>query len=121
MPYNTGLPRQITLEPLPAIRYDSIITGLAQTREVNTMKEVKIATVADYFANIGVVALNLTGEIEVGDTIHFKGHTTDFSQEIESMQIENEQVEKAGKGDSVGIKVKDRVREHDDVFKVVED
>ncbi|MBD3179805.1 MAG: translation elongation factor-like protein [Candidatus Latescibacteria bacterium] len=85
------------------------------------MKEIEVATVADYFAHIGVVALNLTGDLKVGDTLHFKGHTTDFTQEISSMQIENESVEEAGKGDSVGIKVKDRVREHDSVFKLIED
>jgi len=85
------------------------------------MKEIEIGSVADYFAHISVVALNLTDSVEVGDTLHFKGHTTDFTQEIKSMQIENESVEKADKGDSVGIKVKDRVREHDTVYKVVEE
>ena len=85
------------------------------------MKEIEIGSVADYFAHISVVALDLTGNLEVGDTLHFKGHTTDFTQEIKSMQIDNESVEKAGKGDSVGIKVKDRVREHDTVYKVVEE
>ena len=85
------------------------------------MKEIEIGSVADYFAHISVVAMDLTGSLEVGDTLHFKGHTTDFTQEIKSMQIDNESVEKAGKGDSVGIKVKDRVREHDTVYKVVED
>lgn len=85
------------------------------------MKEIEVATVADYFANIGVVALNVTDTIEVGDKLHFKGHTTDFTQEVKSMQIENDPVEKAGKGDSVGIKVSDRVREHDNVYKLVEE
>lgn len=85
------------------------------------MKEVEVATVADYFSHIGVVALNLTGTIKVGDTLHYTGHTTDFTQEVDSMQIENKQVEEAGAGDSVGIKVKERVREHDKVYKVTEE
>ncbi len=86
------------------------------------MKEIEVGRVADYFKKIGVVAIDVTaGEIHVGDTLHFTGHTTDFTQKIESMQIEHESVEKAGKGASVGIKVKERVRIHDHVFKVEED
>ena len=60
------------------------------------------------------------GRIKVGDTVHFKGHTTDFSQEIQSMQISNQVVDKAGKGDKVGIKVKEKVREGDMLFRVIE-
>jgi putative protease len=56
--------------------------------------------------------------LEVGDVIHIKGHTTDFEQKIESMQIEHQQVTKATKGQVVGIKVKDYVRENDLVYKV---
>lgn len=85
------------------------------------MKEKEIGVVSDYFAHIGVVAVEVTaGELNVGDTLHFKGHTTDFTERVESMQIEHSQVEKAKVGDSVGIKVKDRVRKHDRVYKVVE-
>jgi putative protease len=85
------------------------------------MKEIEVGRVADYFKKIGVVAIDVTGDIQVGDTLHFSGHTTDFNQKIDSMQIEHENVEKAEKGSSVGIKVKERVRIHDHVFKVVED
>jgi putative protease len=85
------------------------------------MKEKEIGVVSDYFAHIGVVAVEVTaGELNVGDTLHFKGHTTDFTERVESMQIEHSQVEKAKVGDSVGIKVKDRVRKHDRVYKVIE-
>ena len=85
------------------------------------MEEKEIGVVSDYFAHIEVVAVEVTGgELNVGDTLHFKGHTTDFTERIESMQIEHNQVEKAKVGDSVGIKVKDRVRKHDRVYKVVE-
>ncbi len=86
------------------------------------MKEIKVGRVADYFKKIGVVAIEITaGEIRVGDTLHFIGHTTDFTQKIDSMQIEHNTVDKAGAGDSVGIKVKERVRTHDHVYKVVEE
>lgn len=85
------------------------------------MEEKEIGVVSDYFAKIGVVAVEITqGELSIGDTIHFSGHTTDFTQVVESMQIEHEQVEKAKAGDSIGIRVKERVRKHDKVYKVIE-
>ncbi len=85
------------------------------------MEEKEIGRVLDYYAKIGVVAIEITeGEIKIGDTLHFKGHTTDFTQKIESIQIEHENVQVAKKGDKVGIKVKERVRPHDKVFKVIE-
>lgn len=85
------------------------------------MEEKEIGRVLDYYAKIGVVAIEVTeGEIKVGDTLHFKGHTTDFTQVIKSMQIEHESVQVAKKGDKVGIKVEQRVRPHDKVFKVIE-
>ena len=85
------------------------------------MKEIEVGVVQDYFAKIGVAALGITAhEIKVGDEVHFKGHTTDFSQIIDSLQIEHAQVNEAGAGASVGTKVKDRVRAGDKIFKVVE-
>lgn len=86
------------------------------------MKEIEIGRVSDYFKKIGVVAIEITAaEISVGDTLHFKGHTTDFNEKIDSIQIEHENVDKAGVGTSVGIKVSERVRAHDHVYKVIED
>jgi putative protease len=86
------------------------------------MSEIEVGKVEDYFAHIGVVALEVTAEgIKVGDTLHFKGHTTDFTQKITSMQVDHKPVEEAPVGSDVGIKVKDRVRAHDHVYKVVED
>lgn len=79
----------------------------------------KVGKVMDYYSNIGVVAIELTDNLKVGDTIVFKGHTTDFKQEVKSMQIDKEDVEEAHKGDDVGIKVKNRVRETDTVYKKV--
>ena len=82
------------------------------------MKEIEVGEVQDYFAHISVVAIRIVkGTLNVGDTVHFKGHTTDFTQTVDSMQIEHEQVTKAEIGDSVGIKVKDRVRHSDKVYK----
>ena len=84
------------------------------------MPEEEIGKVSDYFAKVGVAAIELTGSLSVGDTIHIKGHTTDFEQKVDSMQIEHQNVEKANPGDSIGIKAKERVRQHDVVSKVTE-
>jgi translation elongation factor EF-1alpha len=85
------------------------------------MKEEKIGIVSHYFSKIGVAALVLEGNLAVGDTIHIKGHTTDFAQKLESIQIENKNIEHAKKGDDVAIKVKEHAREHDVVYKVLEE
>lgn len=86
------------------------------------MAEQKIGVVTHYFGKAGVAALEITdGELRVGDTIHIKGHTSDFSQTIDSMQIEHESVQSAGVGAQIGIKVVEHAREHDQVFKVIPD
>jgi len=83
------------------------------------VEEKKIGFVKHYFSKIGVAAIELTdGELSVGDTIHIKGHTTDFIQQIESMQIEHQNVQHAQIGDNIGIKVKEHTRDHDIVYKV---
>ncbi len=82
------------------------------------MPEERIGVVKDYFARIGVAGIDLEGSIRVGDTIHIKGHTTDLEQPVESIQIEHEQVEEAKAGDAIGIKVQDRCRDGDVVYKV---
>ena len=84
------------------------------------MPEQEIGRVSHYFNKIDVAALELTGELTVGDTIHIKGHTSDFTEIVDSMQIEHDSVEKAGPGDSVGIKVKEHAHEHDIVYRVTE-
>jgi len=81
--------------------------------------ELKIGVVDDFFSHVNVIATKLEEELSVGDTIHIKGHTTDFTQQVESMQIEHTPVQKAKKGDNVGIKVKERVRKGDIVYKVL--
>ncbi len=66
--------------------------------------EEKIGVVEDYFAKVSVIAVKLEGELKIGDKIHIKGHTTDFIQTVDSMQIQHQNVTSAKKGDSVGIK-----------------
>lgn len=83
-------------------------------------KEKEIGKVTHYFTKIGVGGIDLTDNLNVGDTIHVKGHTSDFSQSVDSMQIDNKSVEKAGKGDSIGLKVAEHVREGDTVYQVSE-
>ncbi|MFQ6137102.1 MAG: translation elongation factor-like protein [Candidatus Hydrothermarchaeales archaeon] len=79
----------------------------------------KVGVVFTYFSKIGVAGIRLTdGPLSVGDTINIEGHTTNFDQKIESMQIDRVDVEKADVGQEVGIKVKDRVRPHDVVYKL---
>jgi putative protease len=84
------------------------------------MEEKKIGEVIKYFGKIGVAAIRLSeGSLKVGETLHIVGHTTDITQAIDSMQIENKNVQEAGSGADIGIKVRDRVREHDVVYKVL--
>jgi putative protease len=84
------------------------------------MERKKIGIVSNYFAKISVAAVEITdGTVSVGDTLHFYGHTTDFESKVLSMQIEHKPVTDAKKGDSVGIKVAERVREKDRVYKIV--
>ena len=81
------------------------------------MSEKKIGVISHYFGKISVAGIEIKkGKLEVGDTIRIKGHTTDFTQMIKSMQIDLQTVEVAKKGDSIGIKVNERVREHDVVY-----
>lgn len=78
-----------------------------------------IGTVVRYFPKIGVAAIRITdGELATGDRIKFKGHTTDFEQDVESMQVEHKVVERAQPGEDVGIKVVERVREGDKIYKI---
>jgi len=86
------------------------------------MVEEKIGIVEHFFTNVNVAAIRITsGELKLGDTIHFVGSTTDFKQKIDSMQIDRKPVEMVKSGDDVGIKVKDRVREQDIVYKISEE
>jgi putative protease len=84
------------------------------------MEREKIGEVFHYFSKIGVAAIRLTdGDLKVGDTIQVQGPTTDVTQVVDSMQIEQASVASATKGQSVGLKVKEKVRERDLVYKVL--
>ncbi len=83
--------------------------------------EQKVGTVSDYFAKIGVAAVRLTdGALQVGDTVRIRGHTTDLTQPVESLQIEHRAVDRAEVGSEAALKVRERVRKHDDVYRVTE-
>ena len=82
------------------------------------MAEQEIGKVMDFFARPVVAGIDMSGALKVGDTIHIKGHTTDIEMVVDSMQIDNANVSEAKKGQSVGIKVPDRVRAGDTVYKV---
>jgi len=84
------------------------------------MPEEVIGKVSDFFARPVVAGIEMTGKLKVGDTIHITGHTTDIEMVIGSMQIDNQNVTEAVAGDSVGIKVPDRVRGGDTVYKVTD-
>lgn len=91
--------------------------GLRVKKEAKAKKEKTVGKVFSYYTNIGVAAIELSGNLAVGDKIHIKGATTDFEQCVDSMQIDGKGVEKAGKGKQVGIKLKDRARPNDVVYK----
>ena len=82
------------------------------------MAEQQVGIINEFFARINVAGVELSDTMRVGDTIHIKGHTTDLEQTVDSMQIEHDKVEEATAGQAVGIKVRDRVRQGDQVFKV---
>lgn len=84
--------------------------------------EEEIGKITHYFSKINVGILELSkGTLQVGDTIHIKGHTTDYYQKVESIQVEHNPVDSVQKGESAGLKVESPVRENDLVFKVTED
>jgi len=86
------------------------------------MAEQLVGTVTHYFGKVKVAAIEITaGELRVGDTIHIVGHTSDFTQTIESMQIDRQPVECAHAGQQVGIQVIEHAREHDKVYRVLPD
>jgi len=84
------------------------------------MPEELIGHVSDFFSRPVVAGIDLRGSLKVGDKIKIKGHTTDLEFAVESMQIDNASVQEAAAGDSVGIKVPDRVRKGDAVYRVAD-
>lgn len=84
------------------------------------MPEEMVGTVSDFFAHPVVAGIELTGTLKVGDRVHIKGHTTDLEFTIGSIQIDNASVSEAKSGDSVGVKVSDRVRSGDHIYRVTD-
>ena len=80
------------------------------------MAEKKIGVITHYFDHLSVGIIKVTGSLRVGDQVHIKGHTTDFEQEIKEIQLDHKAIESAKKGQEIGIKVKDHVREGDEVL-----
>ncbi len=86
------------------------------------MEEKKIGFVFNYFRHISVAAVEITdGAVSLGDTLHFFGYTTDFEHRVHSMQMDHKSISNARKGDSIGIKVPEKVREGDTVSKIIAD
>ena len=84
------------------------------------MSEDMVGTVSDFFAHPVVAGIDLTAALKVGDKIRIKGHTTDLEMTVDSMQIDNVPVTEAKAGDAIGIKVSDRVRSGDKVYKITD-
>ena len=84
------------------------------------MSEEVIGMVSDFFAHPVVAGIELTAALKVGDKIHIKGHTTDLEMTVDSIQIDNAPATKAKAGDSIGVKVSDKVRRDDLVYKITD-
>ncbi len=83
------------------------------------MPEQLVGTVVHYFKGPSVAIVRLAeGELAVGDQVRFHGHTTDFTEQIASMEVNHQKVERARAGEEVAIQVTDRARQHDQVLKV---
>ena len=79
----------------------------------------RIGVVTHYFSHLAVAVVKLeAARLRVGETIHIRGHTTDFKQRVESLQVNHAPVQEAGPGDDFGLKVREHAREHDVVYKV---
>ena len=79
----------------------------------------EVGRVSSFFAHPSVAVVDLTAPLKVGDTVYLKGHTTDFQQTVDSLQIDRAPVQEAQAGASVGLQVKERCRKHDVVYKLL--
>lgn len=84
------------------------------------MEKKEIGRITHYFGKIGVAAIRLSDQLKVGDRISIEGAHTNFEQVVDSIQIEHQAIQVADAGDEVGVKVQDRVREGDTVYKIIE-
>lgn len=90
----------------------------AAPAKIEVVEGTLLGTVEDYFTHVGVIALTLQDSLAAGDTIRIKGHTTDLIEKVGSIQIEHQSVTSAKAGDGIGIKVKDRCRPGDRVYRI---
>ena len=94
-----------------------MVFGLFGEKKAKEAEEILIGEVVHYFSKVKAAVIKVNkNKVSSGDTIRFKGHTTDFNQKIASMQIDHEAVESAGKGKEVAIKVKKKARTGDKVY-----
>ena len=82
------------------------------------MTDTKVGEIIHYYDKIGVAVVKVLTPIKVGDRIKISGHDNEFEQEIASMQVEHQNIEQAKKGDDVGMKVEQPVKDGDEVYKV---
>ena len=78
-----------------------------------------VGKISHYYGKIGVAVVEVEDEINVGDTISIEGVVTNLKQTVDSMEIEHKQIKKAKKGDSIGLRVAEKVRENDNVYKII--
>lgn len=83
------------------------------------MQEKEIGKITHFFDHLSVGIIELSDTLRVGESIHIKGHTTDFTQGVDSLQIEHVTVSEAKSGDAIGIKVAQKVHPHDKVYKII--
>jgi hypothetical protein len=109
--------RKQAAPPKPLMVTPGPPSGSIPPVEEPAQNEVAAGVVTHYYSHLGVAVIQVNkGEIKVGDTIHIKGHTTDFIQQIDSMEYEHQHIDRTPAGRSVGLKVKDHAREHDIVY-----
>ncbi len=84
------------------------------------MPDAEVGTVTEFFARPVVAGIQLTESLRVGDRIHIKGHTSDLELTVQSMQVDNADVNEASAGQAVGVKIGDRVRRGDKVYRVAD-
>jgi putative protease len=90
-------------------------------KESNRMSGTQIGEVTHYYNHLGVAVLALTEKIRLGDTVHVLGHSTDFRQQVTSLQLEHQPVEQGAPGQDIAMKVERRVHPHDQVFRIEPD
>ena len=80
-----------------------------------------VGEVSHFYDRIGVAVIDLLDAVQIGDQVHFLGRSTDFRQEVKSLQIEHQSISEAGKGQEIAMRVENRVRNHDKVFKLTDE